>query len=319
MAAKKSARGHSTVYVRLQKNYCFACGKNNPDGMRLRFAYDEASNGYVCRFRLDKRYTGPPGHAHGGIIATVLDEAMGKVNKLRQVVALTSEITINYLKPVPLNKPLRVESREIFLSSAAPRTTTGQFSNTAQAQCLFTAYNTVMPKISAGILLFRRRAARIEVLLVHPGGPFWAKKDSGAWSIPKGEVDEAFSSKLSDAALLEVARREFAEELGPEIASQLSSAISSETLLIFLGEIRQKSGKIVHAWAAEGDCDLSLLRSNTFTIEWPPRSGKQREFPEVDRAAFFSLDEARIKLNAAQAEFLERLAKKLDAANEHPQ
>jgi predicted NUDIX family NTP pyrophosphohydrolase len=176
-----------------------------------------------------------------------------------------------------------------------------------------------MPKISAGILLFRRRAARIEVLLVHPGGPFWAKKDSGAWSIPKGEVDEAFSSKLSDAALLEVARREFAEELGPKIASQLSSAISSETLLIFLGEIRQKSGKIVHAWAAEGDCDLSLLRSNTFTIEWPPRSGKQREFPEVDRAAFFSLDEARIKLNAAQAEFLERLAKKLDAANEHPQ
>jgi uncharacterized protein (TIGR00369 family) len=113
MAAKKSARGHSTAYVRLQKNYCFACGKNNPDGMRLRFAYDEARNGYVCRFRLDRRYTGPPGHAHGGIIATVLDEAMGKVNKLRQVVALTSEITINYLKPVPLNKPLRVESREV--------------------------------------------------------------------------------------------------------------------------------------------------------------------------------------------------------------
>lgn len=88
-------------------------GNNNPDGMRLRFTYDEERNCYVCRFRLDKRYTGPPGHCHGGIIATILDEAMGKVNKLRQVVALTSEITINYLKPVPLNKPLRVESREV--------------------------------------------------------------------------------------------------------------------------------------------------------------------------------------------------------------
>jgi len=113
MATKKSTRGHSTQYVRVQKNYCFACGKNNPDGMRLRFAYDEARNCYVSRFRLDKRYTGPPGHCHGGIIATILDEAMGKVNKLRQVVALTSEITIQYLKPVPLNKPLRVESREV--------------------------------------------------------------------------------------------------------------------------------------------------------------------------------------------------------------
>ena len=113
MAARKSTRGHDTGYVRLQKNYCFACGKNNPDGMHLRFTYDEGRNSYVCRFRLDKRYTGPPGHCHGGIIATILDEAMGKVNKLRQVVALTSEITINYLKPVPLNKPLRVESREV--------------------------------------------------------------------------------------------------------------------------------------------------------------------------------------------------------------
>lgn len=113
MAAMKSTRGHSTQYVRLQKNYCFACGKNNPDGMRLRFTYDENRKRYVSRFRLDKRYTGPPGHCHGGIIATILDEAMGKVNKVRQVVALTSEITVNYLKPVPLNKPLRVESREM--------------------------------------------------------------------------------------------------------------------------------------------------------------------------------------------------------------
>ena len=95
--------------MQLQKNYCFACGKDNPEGMRLRFTYDEERDMFVCRFRLGKRYTGPPGHCHGGIIATILDEAMGKVNKLRNVIAVTSEMTVNYLKPVPLNKPLRVE------------------------------------------------------------------------------------------------------------------------------------------------------------------------------------------------------------------
>jgi len=110
---KKSARGHSTIYVRLQKNYCFACGKNNPEGMRLRFNYDEDRDCFVSRFRLGKRYTGPPGHCHGGIIATILDEAMGKMNKARNVVAVTAEMTVNYLKPVPLNRPLRVESREV--------------------------------------------------------------------------------------------------------------------------------------------------------------------------------------------------------------
>jgi len=109
---QKSAHGHGTAFVRLQKNYCFACGKHNPDGMRLRFTYDEDRDIFVCRFRLGKRFTGPPGHSHGGIIATILDEAMGKVNKLRHVVAVTVEMTVNYLKPVPLNKPLRVESRE---------------------------------------------------------------------------------------------------------------------------------------------------------------------------------------------------------------
>ncbi len=113
MAAKKHEAGHDTRYVQLQKNYCFVCGPNNPDGMRLRFTYDEERDCFVCRFRLGKRYTGPPGHCHGGIIATILDEAMGKVNKLRHVVALTSEITVNYLKPVPLRHPLRVESREV--------------------------------------------------------------------------------------------------------------------------------------------------------------------------------------------------------------
>ncbi len=113
MPKKSSAQGHDTRYVRLQKNNCFACGKNNPDGMRLKFSYDEDRDRFVCRFRLGKRYTGPPGHTHGGIIATILDEAMGKVNKLRHVVALTSTISVDYLKPVPLNKPLRVESREV--------------------------------------------------------------------------------------------------------------------------------------------------------------------------------------------------------------
>jgi uncharacterized protein (TIGR00369 family) len=113
MPSQPRGHGHDTRYVRMQKNFCFACGKNNPDGMRLKFTYDEDRDCFVSRFRLGKRFTGPPGHCHGGIIATILDEAMGKVNKLRHVIALTSEITVNYLKPVPLNKPLRVESREV--------------------------------------------------------------------------------------------------------------------------------------------------------------------------------------------------------------
>src|ERR1700722_5258962 len=111
--AGRAEAGHDTRYIKLQKNHCFVCGKDNPDSMRLRFTYDEERKCFVCRFRLGKRYTGPPGHCHGGIIATILDEAMGKVNKLRQVVALTSEITVKYLKPVPLGRPLRVESREV--------------------------------------------------------------------------------------------------------------------------------------------------------------------------------------------------------------
>jgi uncharacterized protein (TIGR00369 family) len=111
--AERSEAGHDTRYLQLQKNYCFVCGKDNPDSMRLRFTYDEERDCFVCRFRLGKRYTGPPGHCHGGIIATILDEAMGKVNKLRHVVAVTSEMTVNYLKPVPLKQPLRVEAREV--------------------------------------------------------------------------------------------------------------------------------------------------------------------------------------------------------------
>jgi uncharacterized protein (TIGR00369 family) len=113
MRKKSPGHGHDTRYVRLQKNNCFACGNDNPEGMHLKFTYDAERDCFVCRFRLGKRYTGPPGHAHGGIIATILDEAMGKVNKLRHVIALTSQITVDYLKPVPLNEPLRVESREV--------------------------------------------------------------------------------------------------------------------------------------------------------------------------------------------------------------
>jgi uncharacterized protein (TIGR00369 family) len=109
----KKAPGHSSSYLSQIKNQCFACGKGNPDGMHLKFTYDQDRNCFVCRFRLDKRFTGPPAHCHGGIIATILDEAMGKVNRLRNVVALTSEMTVNYVRPVPLNKPLRVESREV--------------------------------------------------------------------------------------------------------------------------------------------------------------------------------------------------------------
>lgn len=112
MPRKPQSHGHDTPYVKLQKNYCFVCGQNNPQGMRLKFTLDEARQTFVCRFRLGKRYTGPPGHTHGGIIASILDDAMGKVNKLHHVIALTKEMTVEYLKPVPLHKPLRVEGRE---------------------------------------------------------------------------------------------------------------------------------------------------------------------------------------------------------------
>ncbi|HEY1658604.1 MAG TPA: PaaI family thioesterase [Candidatus Sulfotelmatobacter sp.] len=106
-------QGHETRYLKMQKNNCFVCGQDNPDGMKLKFILDEKRQTFVCRFRLSNRYSGPPGHCHGGIIASILDDAMGKVNKLHHVVALTREMTVEYLKPVPLHKPLRVEGREI--------------------------------------------------------------------------------------------------------------------------------------------------------------------------------------------------------------
>jgi uncharacterized protein (TIGR00369 family) len=112
---RQAADGHDTKHVKIPKNFCFGCGKDNADGMRLRFTLDEEHRRFVCRFKLSKRYVGPPGHAHGGVIATILDEAMGKVNKLRHVIALTSEMTVNYLKPVPLGQPLLAIGRERYV------------------------------------------------------------------------------------------------------------------------------------------------------------------------------------------------------------
>ena len=150
-----------------------------------------------------------------------------------------------------------------------------------------------MPKKqSAGILLYRRRAGELEVLLVHPGGPFWAKKDAGAWSIPKGEVGAGEDP-------LDVARREFLEETGSAVQGDFAALVP----------IEQRGGKTVHAWAVEGDFDVATLASNTFSMEWPPRSGRQREFPEVDRAGWFPLPAAREKLLEAQCAFLDELEK----------
>lgn len=146
---------------------------------------------------------------------------------------------------------------------------------------------------SAGILLFRDGGGSPEVLLAHPGGPFWAKRDQGAWSIPKGGI--AAGEDPVDCAL-----RELREELGP--APQLDRG-----QLIELGSVRQKAGKVVHAWAAEADFDPATLRSNVFTIEWPPRSGARREFPEVDRVEWFAPEAAREKILPAQVDFIDRL------------
>ena len=148
-----------------------------------------------------------------------------------------------------------------------------------------------MAKKSAGLLLFRRMSDRVEVLLVHPGGPLWSKKDDGAWSIPKGELDP-------DEDPLAAARREFEEELG----SPISGAF------IPLTPVRQASGKLVHAWAVEGEFDPTTLTSSPFSMEWPPRSGRQQTFPEVDRAEWFTLEEAKRKINKAQIALLEEFS-----------
>jgi predicted NUDIX family NTP pyrophosphohydrolase len=153
-----------------------------------------------------------------------------------------------------------------------------------------------MPKQSAGILLYRVRGGRVEVLLVHPGGPWWVNKDLGAWSIPKGEYGQGEDPEAT-------AVRELEEETG--------YALGTGELLP-LGTLRQRGGKLVSAWAAAGDLDPAAITSNTFTLEWPPRSGRLREFPEIDRAAWFDPATARQKLSAAQAELIDRLLVALD-------
>lgn len=150
--------------------------------------------------------------------------------------------------------------------------------------------------ISAGLLVYRRRGANIEVLLVHPGGPYWRSKDLGAWTIPKGEVD-------AGEDLLAAARREFLEETG--------FALPGEPFA--LAPVRQRSGKLVHAWALEGDLDAAAIVSNTFEMQWPPRSGALQAFPEVDRAAWFDLEEAARRILPAQQPLLLELAGRVGA------
>jgi predicted NUDIX family NTP pyrophosphohydrolase len=147
-----------------------------------------------------------------------------------------------------------------------------------------------MAKQSAGLMMYRKRKGMLEVLLVHMGGPYWARKDAGAWTIPKGGVEPGED-------LLDTAKREFTEETG----------LTASGEFVELGSVKQKSGKIVTAWAFEGDCEPATIQSNTFTMEWPPRSGKQQEFPEIDRADFFGLDAARAKILESEADLVRRL------------
>jgi predicted NUDIX family NTP pyrophosphohydrolase len=155
------------------------------------------------------------------------------------------------------------------------------------------SYRLSMAKVSAGLLMYRVRNGELEFLLAHPGGPFWQDRDLGAWTIPKGEIQEGEEP-------LAAARREFEEEVG----------FKPEGNLIALTWIRQRSGKTVHAWAFEGDADVSRVRSNTFQMEWPPHSGCFVTCPEVDRAGFFRMAGAKLKINPAQVLFLEELEKK---------
>jgi predicted NUDIX family NTP pyrophosphohydrolase len=151
-----------------------------------------------------------------------------------------------------------------------------------------------MAKRSAGMLMYRRREPGVEVFLAHPGGPYWVNKDMGAWTIPKGEY-------LDGEDPLEAAKREFQEETG----------FPAEGVFVPLGEVKQPNGKLVTAWAFEGDCDPSKLTSNTCLVDWPPRSGRQLEIPEVDRGAWFTVPEARERIMSGQRPFLDRLMKHL--------
>jgi predicted NUDIX family NTP pyrophosphohydrolase len=150
-----------------------------------------------------------------------------------------------------------------------------------------------MPRISAGLLLYRRQGPALEVLLVHPGGPFWRNKDLGAWSIPKGEAEPGED-------LLGVARRELREEVGVDV----------DGTFLPLSPVRQAGGKVVHAWAVEADVDANAIVSNTYQMEWPPRSGRQQRFPEVDRAAWFDVAEARRRILSGQVPLIDELTRR---------
>jgi predicted NUDIX family NTP pyrophosphohydrolase len=158
-----------------------------------------------------------------------------------------------------------------------------------------------MTQVSAGILLFRRRGAELEVLLAHPGGPYWKNQQFGSWSVPKGIAENG-------ETLEAVAQREFAEETGFEVSSVAADPARDH---LDLGEVTLKSGKVVRAWAVEGHLDPELASSNEFEIEWPPRSGRRLKIPEVDRVAWFGFDEARRRAHPAQAAFVDRLEQRL--------
>ena len=155
-----------------------------------------------------------------------------------------------------------------------------------------------MAKKSAGLLMYRLRSGALEVLLVHLGGPFWAKKDDGAWFIPKGEINPQENPFAA-------AKREFEEETG----------VTPTGIFLALGDVRHKSGKTVVAWAFEGNCDPAAVRSNTFSMEWPPKSGKQQEFPEVDRAVFFTVEQAKEKMHPGEFEFVRRVGAAVASAS----
>jgi len=151
-----------------------------------------------------------------------------------------------------------------------------------------------MARQSAGILMYRRRAGSTEVFLIHPGGPFWSRKDEGAWSIPKGEF-------TAEEPPLDAARREFQEETGFPVSGRF----------IALDPVNQAGGKTVYAWVVEGDCDAAAVKSNTFSMEWPPRSGQQKTFPEVDRAGWFTLEQAEVKMLKSQRPLLDQFRRLL--------
>src|ERR1700760_1163566 len=179
---------------------------------------------------------------------------------------------------------------EVFKSPPLQSKTPGQ-------QPMRNTGTTSMPKLSAGIVLFRRAPTGLEVMLVHPGGPFWAKKDEGAWSIPKSLADEGED-------LLAAAKREFLEETGMAVVGEF----------LDLGAHKQSSGKTIVAWACEGEFDPASLKSDTFSLEWPPCSGRMAEFPEVDRAAWYSIDEAFLKINKGQKPIVAALESSMTAS-----